>query len=604
MAEIDTENLAPLFSPSNPSSLDAATLETLSSLQRSHFLSAQELFYKWESYCLKMGEDTRLDLGTVRMFSKDVQEQLERGGVNQQGGKSVRSERKSNVGVTPRAVSNGDMFGMLDDLSTPSARGKVERTSAGSAKRKNEFETPMPAAKRKSATSTAWKGLVEGQASVSFAERANPGQVLETLNEHLPAAEAPIAPFPETRIRVVANTDIKKFGYKPMSMRMSDSSEVLDERIDDFLALVQKHHGLEDGVFGNAASQSTNEIVAVGRIASDTPGGKFNSASVVLEMSRRMGAGLRVTLNVAALKSYSFFPGQMVAVRGTNANGLYFTVKDILEVPPLPIPVSTPAVIDSLNERLGVDEESTAAPLNVVYVSGPYTADANLDFEPLQALCTKAAEDMVDAIVMTGPFLDTEHPLLSSGDFDLPDVKGLDNDPSMDALFSQWISTPIQKLCQAVPSITIIMVPSVRDVASKHVSWPQEQLTNKKDLGLPKQVKLVPNPCFISLNETVLAISSQDILYELSRGQLSHGPGLPDLLTRLPGYLIQQRHFFPLFPPMDRDGTNKTGANLDLGYLKLGEWLNVRPDVLVVPSLLTPSVKVSDDHAATLILPN
>lgn len=596
MAEIDTENLAPLFSPSNPSSLDAATLETLSSLQRSHFLSAQELFYKWESYCLKMGEETRLDLETVRMFGKDVQEQLERGAANQQGGKSVKSERKSNVGATPRAVSNGDVFGMLDDLTTPSVRGKVGRTSTGSAKRKNEFETPMPAAKRKSATSTALKAPVEGQASVPFVDRTNPGQVLETLNEHLPSAEAPIAPFPETRIRVVANTDIKKFGYKPMSMRMTDSSEVLDERIDDFIALIQKHHGLEDGAFGNAASQSTNEIVAVGRIANDTPTdnsgntGKLNSASVVLEMSRRMGAGLRVTLKVDALKSYSFFPGQIVAVRGTNANGLYFTVKEILEVPQLPIPSSTPAVLDSLNERLGVDEGSTAAPLNVVYASGPYTADDNLDFEPLQALCTKAAEDMVDAIVMTGPFLDIDHPLLSSGDFDMPDVKGLDNDPSMAALFRLWIASPIQKLCQAVPSITIIMVPSVRDAVSKHVSWPQEQLTNKKDLGLPKQVKLVPNPCFISLNETVLAISSQDVLYELSREQLSHGPGLPDLLTRLPGYLIQQRHFFPLFPPM-----KGSGANLDLGYLKLGEWLNVKPDVLVVPSLLTPSVKVSHE---------
>jgi DNA polymerase alpha subunit B len=189
--------------------------------------------------------------------------------------------------------------------------------------------------------------------------------------------------------------------------------------------------------------------------------------------------------------------------------------------------------------------------------------------------------------------LDIEHPMLASGEFDVPDVKGLDNNAAMTSLFRLWISAPLGRLCSAVPSITIVMVPSVRDIVSKHVSWPQENLTGKKELGLPKAVKLLPNPCFISLNETVLGVSSQDILYELSREQLSHGPGLSDLLTRLPSYVIEQRHFFPLFPPMSRGGTNKTGACLDLGYLKLGEWLNVKPDVLLLPSMLTPSVKVS-----------
>ena len=576
------ENVYARFDPSG-NGLSPDILGVLESIQRLYSLSSEELFFKWESYCLKMGsEETKLDLDTARMFQKDVHEALER---SHQGKQNVRgSERKSGVGATPRTVQNGDVLGMLDEL-TPNTLPR----KSGSVKRRAEFETPAPRkVSRQDGKSTPGEALQ----GVPFAERANPGQVLESLNDHLPAAEAPIAPFSEPRLRVVANTDMKKFSYRPMSMRLSESSEVLDERIDDFISLVQKHHGLEDSSFGNAASQSTNEIVAVGRIASDTPEGKLNAASLVLEMSRRMGAGLRVQLKVDALPSYQFFPGQIVAVRGTNASGLYFTVNEVLSIPQVPMPVSAPAAVDTINEKLGVSEDSTC-PLNVMYASGPYTADDNLDFEPLQALCTKAAEDMVDALVLTGPFLDIEHPMLATGDFDLPDVKGLDNDASIAALFRLWISTPLQRLCSAVPSVTVIMVPSVRDAISKHVSWPQEQITNKNHLGLPKAVKLLPNPCFISLNETVLAISTQDIMYELSREQLSHGPGLPDLLTRLPGYVIEQRHFFPLFPPMNRGGANKTGACLDLGYLKLGEWLNVNPDVLLLPSLLTPSVKVT-----------
>lgn len=396
----------------------------------------------------------------------------------------------------------------------------------------------------------------------------------------------------------MANTDWKKFAYKPMSMRLSDSSEVLDERIDDFSTLVQNFHSLEDAAFGNAAAQSTSEIIAVGRIASDTAEAKLNAASVVLEMSRKIGAGIRIPLKLDGLPSYQFFPGQIVALRGTNASGLYFTVKEVLSVPRLHMPSSTPQAIEALNERLDASEGSSSPPLNIMVSSGPFTAEDNLDYEPFKAICEKAEETMADALILTGPFIDIEHPMVAAGEVELPPTaRGLDQEASMIALFKMWISAPLQRLISAVPSINVLLVPSVRDAISKHVSWPQERLI-RANLALPKQVSMLPNPCFISLNEIVVGISSQDILYELSREQLSQGAG-SDLLTRLPGYLIEQRHFFPLYPPMSRDkltgnGVVKpTGACLDLGYLKLGEWLQVKPDILILPSMLTPSIKVS-----------
>ncbi|KAK5552112.1 DNA-directed DNA polymerase alpha subunit pol12 [Exophiala xenobiotica] len=592
------ENLDAVFDPSG-NGLPPDILGVLESTLRLHSLTAEELFIKWEVYCLKMGsEETKLDLETARMFAKDVQDSVERGDsrAQQQGSKfAPKSDRKSAVHATPRAVGTGDVFGMLDEL-TPNA---LPRRS-GSVKRKADFDSPVPKRVSRSDTSkTPGKaGKIDGSAGIPFSERPNAGQIIETINDHLPQAEAPLAPFSEARLRLISRTDFKKFTYKPMSMRLSDASEILDERIDDFLALVQKHHNLEDSAFGNAAAQSTSEIIAVGRIASDTPEGKLNSASLVLEMSRRMGAGLRVPLKVDALPSYQFFPGQIVAVKGTNASGLYFTVKEVLSIPKLPMPLSTTSEIAAVNECLEVSEDSTTTlPLNIMISSGPYTADDNLAFEPFQALCEKAADSMADALILTGPFLDIEHPMLGSGDFDIPETRGLDNESSMAALFKTWISPHLQRLCAAVPSITVIMVPSVRDAVSKHVSWPQERLV-KKDLALPKQVTMLPNPCFVSLNETVFAISSQDVLFELSREQLSHGMGGvgSDLLSRLPGCLIEQRHFFPLFPPMARGNgaTKGSGACLDLGYLKLGDWMQVKPDVLVLPSLVTASVKVVD----------
>src|SRR5699024_5960396 len=157
-------------------------------------------------------------------------------------------------------------------------------------------------------------------------------------------------------------------------------------------------------------------------------------------------------------------------------------------------------------------------------------------------------------VILMGPFLDIEHPLLASGDFDLPAVNGYDPDTAtLATVFRHCITTPLQKLTTAVPSITIVMVPSVRDALSKHVSWPQEQMS-RKDLGLPKQVRMVSNPVTLSFNVIVIGMCSHDVLYELRREEVLHGrPKEGNLLTRLPKYLIEQRHFYPIFPPTARE---------------------------------------------------
>lgn len=438
----------------------------------------------------------------------------------------------------------------------------------------------------------------------SFADRPDAGQIVETLNEHLSCPEPPLAPPAEARVKVMANTDLKKFSYRPMAMHLSEASEVLDDRIDEFTSLIQAHYNLPDSAFGNAAGQSTNEIIAVGRIASDSLEGKLNVASLVLETSRRVGAGLRVPLNVDQISSFEFFPGQIVALRGVNPSGEYFTVKELLDLPLLPVAASTPAALDAHYERLrgGPDamEDNRSRPLNIMIAGGPYTPDDNLHFEPLQEICTKAQNSFVDVLILTGPFLDIGHPLISTGDFDLPAELDIDADSAtLTTVFRVMVAGIFRHLAECVPSITIILVPSVRDIISKHVSWPQEPLS-RKELGLPKQAKLVPNPVALSLNEVTVGISSHDILSELRQSEvLAKNPKTANILSRLPRHLIEQRHFFPLFPPVGRKKTSNmltddnlpTGAMLDTSYLKLGEWL-IRPDVLITPSTLPPFAKV------------
>ncbi|KAF2225820.1 DNA polymerase alpha subunit B N-terminal-domain-containing protein [Elsinoe ampelina] len=583
----------------------------LQSILRLLSLSEQELFYKWEAYSLKLGsENTHLNYKTVRDFKKDLQDALER---ESRGKAQVHSSKKT-VNNTPRPANNGDVYGVLDGLvsGTPAPRTAI--------KRRNEYDTPSAKVSKTAAKSSPHgpTATPDGIAA-SFADRVNPGQVIESLNSHITSDQTDETIPAESRVKLKANTEISKFNYKAMAMKLSEASEILDDRIDEFTALVQEKHGFPESAFGNPAARSTAEIIAVGRISSDTEG-SINAASLVLETSRRMGAGLRVPLKIDNLP-YDFFPGKIVAVRGINASGDSFHVSEIISIPHLSLPASQPSELDTHNARLaGSSGETSDRPLSLIVAAGPYTTDSDLSYDALNALLDRAATSRTDVVILNGPFLDLEHPLIASGDITLPpSYPAVPDLVTLTDAFKAFISQPLTRLTQQSPNTTVILVPSVRDAVLKHVSWPQDRLP-KRELGLPKAVTCVTNPITLSINELVVGISSQDVLYEMQRQLVSQGSKgvADDLLARLTSSLIQQRHFFPVFPPLDParlpkpsaykvevDGLNgeaeqrtAIGACLDTSYLKLGEWVHVRPDLLITPSVLTPFAKVVDSVVA------
>ena len=109
MADLTSE-LSDVFSAHN--GLPADVSGELQSIMRLHSLSPQELFYKWESYSMKMGDETKLDLKSARDFKRDLQEVLER----ESRGKAahMHSSAKKGIRATPRA-GDGDVFGMCDE---------------------------------------------------------------------------------------------------------------------------------------------------------------------------------------------------------------------------------------------------------------------------------------------------------------------------------------------------------------------------------------------------------------------------------------------------------------------------------------------------------
>jgi DNA polymerase alpha subunit B len=458
-----------------------------------------------------------------------------------------------------------------------------------------------------------------------FATRTNVNDITEQfMSSDIPLPEPPSEPPTEPRIKLKANTDMSKFAYRTMTMKLSEASEVLDDKIDEFRQLIQDSMDLDDSAFGNPSYQSPSEIVAVGRIASDTPEGKLNTASLVLEGSRRMGSGRRVPLKVEGLPSYNFFPGQIVALKGTNASGDAFVVSEILSLPLLNPPATKPEDLDAINTRYLDTPESdpeNVRPLTMMIASGPYTTDQNLDFSPLHTFLDNAVEAQADAIILLGPFLDAEHPQIRTGDFDAPPVPDPDQ-ATMTDLFRHHVSSALQRFVARNQTCNVILVPNLRDAHHHHAAFPQDKFV-KKELGLGaagKMVQCVTNPMTLTMNEITVGMSSIDILDMLRREELAGGRSrATNLYERCARNVIEQRSFLPVFPPMNREKylapvavdekpIQKEGAEqdenegpgpflpfgtmLDTSYLKLGEMLNVRPDILITPSVLQGTVKV------------
>lgn len=108
MANVKDE-LNDLFAIPPIDELPSDVMGELQSILRLHSISPQELSYKWESYTIKMGPETKLDLATTRAFKTDIQELLER---EARSKAHVRNVEKR-VAHTPKtAGKNTDVFGM------------------------------------------------------------------------------------------------------------------------------------------------------------------------------------------------------------------------------------------------------------------------------------------------------------------------------------------------------------------------------------------------------------------------------------------------------------------------------------------------------------
>ncbi|KAF8517371.1 DNA polymerase alpha/epsilon subunit B-domain-containing protein [Hysterangium stoloniferum] len=383
--------------------------------------------------------------------------------------------------------------------------------------------------------------------------------------------------------------EMSKRKYRYMFEKISTRSEALDDRIDEFNQVVREKYDVDE--FGDPSSVSEDVVTVLGRICLDSEtdavasSSKLSSTTLVLEPSRMGGSGERVPIKFApdfcirgatdSNAGKSLFPGEIVALRGRNGGGGWFLVTEILPLPPVaPSP------------------KLTQGALSISVASGPYTSDQTLNFSPFNAIIEEAKASSPSVLILLGPFIDAAHPAVKSGK--------LPSSPL--SLFQQSFTHPMQSLLQQNPDTLILIVPHVRDILCSHTVFPQG--CGESDFGiLPSSIRILPNPCIISLNGVRLGISTMDVLYHLKNQQyiqrpmqVSNGiatqPAPSDAMANLCRHVLEQRSFYPVFPvPLELS----SDVNLDVSHsehLKLGE---SAPDVLLLPSILRQFSKIVEN---------
>ncbi|XP_037982442.1 DNA polymerase alpha subunit B, partial [Motacilla alba alba] len=437
---------------------------------------------------------------------------------------------------------------LLDAYTTP---------SKGSQKRSNSTpETPRP--KRAPASRSPYGLFSPGSFSPSvtpsqkYSSRGGGGEVVASLGSVQGPAWSGRGGC-AVRIFGSAERSLSK-PYKFMFQKALDVREALAGRMEELGEVLQRHHGL-DG-FSSAVLPAQEPVTVLGQIACDG-NGKLNAKSVLLLGDREHSGGAQVPLDLSELPEYSLFPGQVVALEGTNSTGRRMLVTKLYEGVPLPFHTPT---------------EPMAEQRMVLVACGPFTPSDSVAFEPLSDLLDVVARDRPDVCVLLGPFLDAKHEQVESCQLLSP--------------FSDVFRLCLRTIIEGTRSAgsQLVLVPSLRDVSHDFV-YPQPPFSLPE---LPKEdrvrVLLVPEPCTLDIDGVVFGLTSTDLLFHMGAEEISSSSGGSDRFTRILRHVLTQRSFYPLYPPSEE-------LNVDWEALAAFAALPVTPDVLVTPSELRFFVK-------------
>ena len=172
-------------------------------------------------------------------------------------------------------------------------------------------------------------------------------------------------------------------------------------------------------------------------------------------------------------------------------------------------------------------------------------------------------------LILIGPFVDAKQPLIDECNT---------NGESFDEIFNRLVKM-LEALLVDLPMTQVVLQLCTRDVHHKFI-YP----TPPMKIDHPR-IMAVPDPAMISIDGVIFGFTATDILFQLGKEVIFFPPGARDRMRGLANHLLQQRSFYPLYPPNEE-------LNLDLEQLETMGKLDVQPHVLILPSDLNHFFKV------------
>lgn len=593
----------------------------LQNLAKLHAISIEDLYIKWEQFaCQKPRVLTTITVKTLDPFKHFLQEDIEKRANSSAGNISTLRNQPNGLKrpKTLKGINNGSsLFGFnipktpllakkrkvstADDSNHEDSSIKIEFNTddINSTPKSNEENKYDISIKTESNTQKLFgKGTYSQEKTGTITESLNPSNI--EIADGLSVQEDGTS---DTHVRIQLLNDPEKYKFKTMRQNLIESSDVLDEQIELFSKFAKEQLNIGDAELGDPTIQSQADIYAIGRIVPDSPqyDGYLNTDSLALETSRKIGIGRRVRLNLEHIEEASLFCGQIAILRGKNANGDYFLVEKIMNIPYPDFPLSS---AEELNEYSDLMKNKAS---KVIVTSGPYIPENDFDLSYLTNFIEKINTELKPHIlIMSGPFLDTTNKIIMGGK--ISHFDNLKTQPTtLNEIFTKLIAPILKKIN---PAVQVILIPSTRDVTSTHASYPQDSF-DRKTLQLPKNFKCFTNPSTFQLNETNIGTSNVDIfkdMKEITKGGMTMSYNRFD---RVSEHILQQRRYYPQFPGsiskmIVEDQNNKgsqgtkskvykhiSGADLEVAYMGLTEFVsNISPDIIIIPSDLAPFARV------------
>ena len=208
---------------------------------------------------------------------------------------------------------------------------------------------------------------------------------------------------------------------------------------------------------------------------------------------------LRVTFNsLPQVPLFSLFPGQVVAMDCTNPNGSKLVAQALL-----PAQLCGPQPPASLPR---------GQQLSLLAACGPFTTSDSASLEPLEDFLAVLQKEKPSVAVLLGPFLDAKNSQV------------VDSDQNFDTQWHRLLSLVAERT--AGLETEVVLVASCRDVHSLPI-YPQPPLPVEDPATrklLRPNLRLVSDPCTLTVSGVTVGISSTDILFHLGKEEISFPP--------------------------------------------------------------------------------